>query len=64
MSYTKCSRFKGEHIVYAGYTICTSREHIVYGAFCGSTRLIWVIEDITSAHALLNSLIIEICKEI
>ena len=37
MSYTKCSRFKGEHIVYAGYTICTSREHIVYGAFCGST---------------------------
>ena len=36
MSYTKCSRFKGEHIVYAGYTICTSREHIVYGAFCGS----------------------------
>ena len=21
----------------AGYTICTSREHIVYGAFCGST---------------------------
>ena len=38
MSYTICSRFKGEHIVYAGYTICTSREHIVYGAFCGSTR--------------------------
>ena len=37
MSYTMCSRFKGEHIVYAGYTICTSREHIVYGAFCGST---------------------------
>ena len=37
MSYTICSRFKGEHIVYAGYTICTSREHIVYGAFCGST---------------------------
>ena len=39
---------RGEHIVYAGYTICTSREHIVYGAFCGSTshkkdaRLIWV----------------------
>ena len=27
----------GGHIVYAGYTICTSREHIVYGAFCGST---------------------------
>ena len=23
--------------MYAGYTICTSREHIVYGAFCGST---------------------------
>ena len=23
----------------AGYTICTSREHIVYGAFCGSTNL-------------------------
>ena len=40
MSYTICSRFKGEHIVYAGYTICTSREHIVYGAFCGSTLLI------------------------
>ena len=39
MSYTICSRFKGEHIVYAGYTICTSREHIVYGAFCGSTLL-------------------------
>ena len=39
MSYTICSRFKGEHIVYAGYTICTSREHIVYGAFCGSTVL-------------------------
>ena len=39
MSYTICSRFKGEHIVYAGYTICTSREHIVYGAFCGSTKL-------------------------
>ena len=38
MSYTICSRFKGEHIVYAGYTICTSREHIVYGAFCGSTQ--------------------------
>ena len=38
MSYTICSRFKGEHIVYAGYTICTSREHIVYGAFCGSTE--------------------------
>ena len=38
MSYTICSRFKGEHIVHAGYTICTSREHIVYGAFCGSTR--------------------------
>ena len=38
MSYTICSRFKGEHIVYAGYTICTSREHIVYGAFCGSTK--------------------------
>ena len=38
MSYTICSRFKGEHIVYAGYTICTSREHIVYGAFCGSTH--------------------------
>ena len=37
MSYTICSPFKGEHIVYAGYTICTSREHIVYGAFCGST---------------------------
>ena len=37
MSYAICSRFKGEHIVYAGYTICTSREHIVYGAFCGST---------------------------
>ena len=37
MSYTICSRFKGEHIVYAGYTICTLREHIVYGAFCGST---------------------------
>ena len=37
MSYTICSRFKGGHIVYAGYTICTSREHIVYGAFCGST---------------------------
>ena len=37
MSYTICSRFKGEHIVYAGYTIYTSREHIVYGAFCGST---------------------------
>ena len=37
MSYIICSRFKGEHIVYAGYTICTSREHIVYGAFCGST---------------------------
>ena len=40
MSYTICSRFKGEHIVYAGYTICTSREHIVYGAFCGSTMLL------------------------
>ena len=40
MSYTICSRLKGEHIVYAGYTICTSREHIVYGAFCGSTRLV------------------------
>ena len=39
MSYTICSRSKGEHIVYAGYTICTSREHIVYGAFCGSTQL-------------------------
>ena len=38
MSYTISSRFKGEHIVYAGYTICTSREHIVYGAFCGSTE--------------------------
>ena len=38
MSYTICSRFKGEHIVYAGYTICTPREHIVYGAFCGSTK--------------------------
>ena len=25
--------------MYAGYTICTSREHIVYGAFCGSTGL-------------------------
>ena len=25
--------------MYAGYTICTSREHIVYGAFCGSTVL-------------------------
>ena len=25
--------------MYAGYTICTSREHIVYGAFCGSTTL-------------------------
>ena len=37
MSYTICSRFKREHIVYAGYTMCTSREHIVYGAFCGST---------------------------
>ena len=37
MSYTICSRFKGEHIVYAGYTICTLREHIVYGTFCGST---------------------------
>ena len=23
--------------MYAGYTICTSIEHIVYGAFCGST---------------------------
>ena len=42
MSYTICSRFKGEHIVYAGYTICTSREHIVYGAFCGSTvHIFW-----------------------
>ena len=39
MSYTICSRFKGEHIVYAGCTICTSIEHIVYGAFCGSTGL-------------------------
>ena len=38
MSYTICSRVKGEHIVYAGYTIITSREHIVYGAFCGSTE--------------------------
>ena len=38
MSYTICSQFKGEHIVYAGYTICTSREHIVHGAFCGSTK--------------------------
>ena len=37
MSYTICARFKGENIVYAGYTICSSREHIVYGAFCGST---------------------------
>ena len=37
MPYTICFQFKGEHIVYAGYTICTSREHIVYGAFCGST---------------------------
>ena len=57
MSYTICSRFKGEHIVYAGYTICTSREHIVYGAFCGSTaqfvyvpkkdaRLIWVTSNV------------------
>ena len=26
--------------MYAGYTICTSREHIVYGAFCGSTMRI------------------------
>ena len=42
MSYTICSRFKGEHIVYAGYTICTWREHIVYGAFCGSTKLLTV----------------------
>ena len=42
MSYTICSRFKGEHIVYAGYTICTSREHIVYGAFCGSTKHVCV----------------------
>ena len=25
------------HIVYAGYTICSSRKHIDYGAFCGST---------------------------
>ena len=41
MSYTICSRFKGEHIVYAGYTICTPREHIVYGAFCGSTKRIY-----------------------
>ena len=42
MSYTICSRFKGEHIVYAGYTICTSREHIVYGEFCGSTVHVFV----------------------
>ena len=49
MSYTICSRFKGEYIVYAGYTICTSREHIVYGAFCGSTSALFVadIEDLT-----------------
>ena len=39
MSYTTCSRFKGEHIVYAGYTICTSREHIVYGAFYAPSTL-------------------------
>ena len=23
--------------MYVGYTICTSREYIVYGGFCGST---------------------------
>ena len=46
MPYTICSRFKGEHIVYAGYTICTSREHIVYGAFCGSTGLIGKVSHI------------------
>ena len=43
MSYTICSLFKGEHIVYAGYTICTSREHFVYGAFCGSTMVFILI---------------------
>ena len=48
MSYTICSRFKGEHIVYAGYTICTSREHIVYGAFCGSTGHIYELFKILS----------------
>ena len=37
MSYTICSRLKGEHIVYAGYTICSLREHIMHRALCGST---------------------------
>ena len=37
MSYTIYSGFKDEYIVYVGYTICSSREHIMYGAFCGST---------------------------
>ena len=54
MSYTICSRFKGEHIVYAGYTICTSREHIVYGAFCGSTELVWPRKY---AHSSFSSLV-------
>ena len=53
MSYTICSRFKGEHIVYAGYTICTSREHIVYGAFCGSTRPLstWLLRNCIFLHS-------------
>ena len=33
--------------MYAGYTICTSREHIVNGAFCGSTVLLKQQEENT-----------------
>ena len=36
--------FKDEHIVFRGYTICSSREHIVYGAFCGSTRRLFSVK--------------------
>ena len=30
-----------QQIVYAEYTNCSSREHIVYGAHCGSTMHIY-----------------------
>ena len=58
MSYTICSRFKGEHIVYAGYTICTSREHFVYGAFCGSTSAHFISVRIKELVTLLIVLLL------
>ena len=69
MSYTICSRFKGEHIVYAGYTICTSREHIVYGAFCGSTGqlrfglFVKFVNPVQSIHPIQLRHILQLVKE-